>query len=53
MVVFLCLECYYDYCDVWESPVKIVDDELKAMEWVDEFQKTEREWRTYTEYTVE
>ena len=32
MKVYLGYQCYYDYCDIWESVAKVFDDELKAID---------------------
>jgi hypothetical protein len=53
MKVYLGYECYYNYCDVFESVVKVFDDEVKALIWKEEFIATETEWRTYREIEVE
>lgn len=53
MKVYLCYECYYDFCDTWESVVKVLDCEVKALVWKEEFEPTEREWRKYQEMEVE
>jgi hypothetical protein len=53
MKVYLGYECYYNYCDVFESVVKVFDDEVKALIWKEEFTSTETEWRTYREIEVE
>ncbi len=51
--VYVCYECYYDYCDTWKDVVKIVDNEEKAKQWKAEFKSTETDWREYQEMTVE
>lgn len=53
MKVYLGYECYYDYCEVWQSVVKVFDDEVKALIWKEEGKDTETEWRSYEEMEVE
>ena len=53
MKVYLGCECYYDYCNTWETVVKVFDDETKALVWKEEFKSTDTEWRTYNEMEVE
>jgi hypothetical protein len=53
MKVYLGYECYYNYCDVFESVVKVFDDEVKALVWKEEFTATETDWRIYREIEVE
>jgi hypothetical protein len=53
MKVYYGYECYYDYCDVWETVNKVFDDEAKALIWKEEFQSTETEWRYYRGVEVE
>lgn len=53
MKVYVCYECYYDYCDEFETAVKIFDDEVKAIIWKEEIVHTETEWRRYSEMAVE
>ena len=53
MKVYLCYNCYYNYCDEFNSVVKIVDCEEKALIWKEEFKATETEWREYEEREVE
>lgn len=53
MKVYLGKECYYDYCNVWETVEKVFDDEVKALVWKEEFKSTETEWRSYEEMEVE
>ncbi len=53
MKVYLGYECSYNYCDIFESVVKVFDDEVKALVWVDEFTTTETNWRSYVEMEVE
>ena len=53
MKVYIGYSCYYDYCNVWEKVEKVFDEETKAFVWVEEFPKTETDWRTYEEYELE
>lgn len=53
MKVWIGYKCYYDYCDVHRSVVKVFGDELKAMEWEAEVESTETDWREYEEMGVE
>jgi hypothetical protein len=52
-VVYLGYECYYDYCEIWRSTVKVFDCEVKALIWKEDFKDTETEWREYEEFKVE
>lgn len=51
--VYLCYQCYYNYCDEFRNVVKVVADEVAALLWVEEFKATETEYRNYVEYVVE
>ena len=53
MYVYICYQCYYDYCDQWDTVIKIVDTEEKAEAWVESFASTTRNWRKYEEMKVE
>jgi hypothetical protein len=53
MKVYLGYECYYDYCNVWRKVVKVFDDEVKALVWIEEIQSTNEDWREYDEMEVE
>lgn len=54
MKVYIAKQCYYNGCDIWTDIVKIFDDELKALLWVEEnFTEDENEWREYEEIEVE
>lgn len=53
MKVYICYECYYNYCDVFRTIVKVVDDEAKALIWKEEVEATDREWREYEEKELE
>ena len=57
MKVFLCYECYYNYCDEFRSLAKIVDSEEKALEWVLEWKRgldeNETQCRTFEQKEVE
>lgn len=53
MKVWIGYECYYNYCDVFETAVKVFDDEVKALIWKEEVPGTETEYRNYTEFDVE
>ncbi len=54
MKVYLGYECHYNGCDVFESVVKVFDDEIKALVWKDDFiSEDPDEWRKYTEFEVE
>lgn len=53
MKVYIGYETYYNYCDVFETVVKVFDDEVKALVWVDDFKPTEQESRYYKEIEVE
>lgn len=53
MKVYLCIEVYYNYCDEFQYVVKVVDDEVKALVWKEDFTPTDTEWRNYTEYDLE
>lgn len=45
MKVYIGYECYYNYCDIFSTVVKLFDDEVKALVWKEEVEPTEREWR--------
>lgn len=53
MQVYVCYQCYYNYCDVFETVVKIVDDEVKALVWREEVDDTDTDFRSYIAMTVE
>ena len=53
MKVYICYECYYNYCDVFRTIVKVVDDEVKALIWKEEAEATDRVWREYEEKELE
>ena len=53
MTIYLCYECYYDFCDVWRVATKAVDDEVKALVWKDESPITETTWREYEKMELE
>ena len=53
MKVYLCYDCYYNYCDVFKTVIKIFDDEVKALMWMEESVSTDKEWREYSEMIVE
>lgn len=58
MKVYVCYQCFHDFCNNWEIMEHIFADELKAMEWVSEFEEVKYqgsavEWRSYEEVEVE
>ena len=53
MQVWIGYECYYDYCDVWHTVVKVFDDEVKALIWKEEVAATYTEYRQYEQFKVE
>ena len=53
MKVFLCYQCYDNHCEIWRSVEKVVDCEVKALIWKEEFKSTATEWREYYEREVE
>ena len=53
MKVYIGYECYYNYCDVFKTVVKVFDDEVKALVWKEEFEETETDFREYKEMEVE
>lgn len=53
MKVYIGYECYYNWCDVFKTLVKVFDDEVKALIWKEEFAAHEQEWREYEEKDVE
>lgn len=53
MKVYLCYECHYDYCDVFRTLSKVVDDEAKALVWKEDFIGNDNEWREYEEKELE
>jgi len=53
MKVYLGYQCYYNFCDVFESVVKVFSDEVEALVWKDDFAATETDWRNYVEWDVE
>ena len=53
MKVYIGYQCYYDYCNVWETAVKVFDDAVKALVWKEEFVSTDTEWRNFVEFKVE
>ena len=52
MTVFLCYECVYNGADSWRTVVKVVSDEMEAIEWETEVAGTESEWREYDQWEV-
>ena len=52
MKVYLGYECYYNYCDVFETVVIAFNDEVKALLWKEEQVPTETEWRNYREMEI-
>ena len=53
MKVYIGYECYYNYCDVFNTVVKVFDDEVKALVWKEEVEATETDWREYEEMELE
>jgi hypothetical protein len=53
MKVYIGYECYYNFCDVFMTAVKVFDCEVKALIWVEEVPHTEQDFRTYEEMEVE
>lgn len=53
MKIYLGYECYYNYCDAFQTVVKVFDCEVKALVWKDEVVATETEYRNYQEMDVE
>ena len=53
MKVYFWIYHYYNGCDSWDTVERVFDDEVKAVVWVDDFQDTESEGRTYREVEVE
>ena len=53
MKVYIGYECYYNYCDVFNTVVRVFDDEVKALVWKEEVEPTEQEWREYEEMELE
>lgn len=53
MKVYVCYECYYDYCEIWKLVMKVFDCEVKALVWKEEVEATETDWREYIQMEVE
>lgn len=54
MKVYVGYDCYDNHCDIWKLPVKVFDDEAKAMVWRDDFKSEDPdEFREYEEFEVE
>lgn len=53
MKVYIGYQCYYDYCNVWHDVERVFSDKAKAQAWVDEFKRTDTEWRSLNEFEVE
>ena len=53
MKVYLCKQCYYDYAEIWKENIMIVDDEVKALIWQEDFKPDEQNWREYEGFEVE
>lgn len=53
MKVYLGYQCYYNFCDVFETVEKVFSDEVEALVWKEDFVATETDWRTYVEWDVE
>ena len=51
--VFICYNCWYDYCDVFKDVEKVFDDEVKALVWKEEVKPTEMHWRDYESKELE
>jgi hypothetical protein len=51
--VYVCYQSHYNYCDVFDVVVKIVDDEVKALVWKEEVDDTNTDWRSYTIMVIE
>ena len=51
MKVYIGKVCRFDGCDTWVSTVKVFDDEVKALIWVEECESDDlNEYREYREY---
>jgi hypothetical protein len=50
--VYLALQCYFNYCDEFETVVCVFDCEVKALLWKEEVAPTETEWREYREFEL-
>jgi hypothetical protein len=53
MTVYLCYDCTYNYCDVFESVQKCFRHEGLARLWQEEITETETHWRRYEAVEVE
>ena len=53
MPIFICYECTYNGADSWRNVVKVVSDEMKAIEWETAVAATESDWREYEQWEVE
>lgn len=53
MTVYVCFECTYNGADSWCSVMKVVDNELAAMIWVNSVLHTEWDWREYKKFELE
>ena len=57
MKVYIGKVCCFDGCDTWVSTVKVFDDEVKALIWVEECESDDldeyREYREYEEMELE
>jgi len=51
--VYLGYECYYNFCDVFETVTCVFDCEVKALIWKEQVEATDHEWRSYREFEVQ
>ena len=53
MKVYIAYECHYNGCDVFRHPVKVFDDEVKALVWSEDYPNNDQEWRSYEAFELE
>ena len=51
--VFICYQCYYNFCDCFKTITKVFLNEIDAMNWVTELDPNETEWREYCDMYAE
>lgn len=50
--VWILKECYFNYCDCFETVRGIVDSEEEALVWKEAIPHTETEFREYEKFTI-
>ena len=54
MKVYVGYNCYNNHCDIFKDPVRVFDDEAKALVWRDDFKSDNPdEYREYEEFDLE